>query len=84
MRNRGTERQVRSALADLNFQLTPLDTDLAVLIGLLSPLTANSGLSLGDRACLALARRLGGPALTSDRRWAEIADTVGVKVELIR
>jgi PIN domain nuclease of toxin-antitoxin system len=41
-------------------------------------------LSLGDRACLALARRLDVPALTSDRSWQAIAAQVGVRVELIR
>ncbi|MDQ0613680.1 ribonuclease VapC [Microbacterium sp. W4I4] len=30
-----------------------------------------SGLSLGDRLCLALAARLGRPALTADRAWGE-------------
>lgn len=41
-----------------------------------------SGLSLGDRACLSLARRLGLPALTGDRRWATL--DLGVEVRLIR
>lgn len=40
------------------------------------------GLSLGDRACLALARALGAVALTADRVWASI--DIGVTVELIR
>jgi ribonuclease VapC len=39
-------------------------------------------LSLGDRACLALALRLGVPALTSDKIWKKL--TVGVEVKLIR
>lgn len=30
-----------------------------------------SGLSLGDRLCLALAERLDAPALTADRAWGE-------------
>lgn len=40
------------------------------------------GLSLGDRACLALAAELGIPALTADQTWAGL--DIGVKVELIR
>lgn len=44
--------------------------------------TRSAGLSLGDRACLALARRFGLPAHTADRAWAK-AD-VGVDVVLIR
>ena len=39
-------------------------------------------LSLADRACLALAERLGVPAVTADQEWAK-AD-VGAEVQLIR
>jgi ribonuclease VapC len=42
----------------------------------------NSG-SLGDRACLATALRLGLPAVTADKVWANIADPE-VKVVTIR
>jgi len=31
--------------------------------------TVGSGLSLGDRLCLAVAERLGSKALTADRAW---------------
>ena len=44
--------------------------------------TAARGLSLGDRACLALATRLDEPAVTADRAWAAI--DVGVRIDLIR
>lgn len=39
-------------------------------------------LSLGDRCCLALARRLGVPAITADRHWQTL--TVGVEIRTIR
>ncbi len=39
-------------------------------------------LSLGDRCCLALALRLGVPAVTADRVWADLGDPV--KVQLFR
>ncbi len=38
------------------------------------------GLSLGDRACLAIADTMGIPAVTADQVWA----TIGPKVRLIR
>ncbi|MEN3177177.1 MAG: hypothetical protein ABF812_16325 [Gluconobacter cerinus] len=46
--------------------------------------TKRVGLSHGDRACLALAKKMGLPAVTADRAWAEIADAIGVEVVLIR
>ena len=65
-------------------EVVAFDRDLAFDAGLLLPLTRAAGLSLGDRACLALARRLGARVLTGDRAWARVADAVGVEVELIR
>jgi ribonuclease VapC len=48
----------------------------------LRPLTRSAGLSLGDRACLALAKRLATRTLTADSGWADV--THGVQVEQIR
>ena len=48
----------------------------------LRALTRTAGLSLGDRACLALAQRLRLPAVTADRAWAGL--DAGVEVRVIR
>ncbi len=48
----------------------PLTTADAVETARLRPLTRTSGLSLGDRACLALATRCNAPVLTADTAWA--------------
>lgn len=48
----------------------------------LYPLTSSKGLSLGDRACLALARRLDQTAVTAERAWAELG--LDVRIELLR
>lgn len=48
----------------------------------LYPLVSARGLSLGDRACLALARRLDAPAVTVEHLWAELG--LGVTVETVR
>lgn len=53
-----------------------------VQVARLRPLTTQLGLSLADRACLALAARLKVPALTTDRSWADI--DFDVEVQLIR
>lgn len=47
------------------------------------PSTRRRALSLGDRACLALARSLDGIALTTDTGWAEL-DQIGVPIEMVR
>ena len=41
---------------------------------------AGSGLSLGDRACLALAAEVDGVAMTAEGRWAQVAESVHVRV----
>ncbi|RBP18063.1 PIN domain nuclease of toxin-antitoxin system [Roseiarcus fermentans] len=76
--------EVRAILTALACPIIPADEEMAVEAGLMRALTARAGLSLGDRFCLALGRRLRAPVLTADRRWALIADDVGVTVELIR
>jgi ribonuclease VapC len=52
--------------------------------GRLRGLTVEAGLSLGDRFCLALAKRDKLPAWTADKKWREIPDAAGVKVVAIR
>jgi ribonuclease VapC len=72
----------RRGLLDGKLAVFPLTADDAVMIASLHRGTKAHGLSLGDRACLALARRLGVPAVTADRAWSRLK--VGVKVEAIR
>lgn len=66
----------------LPYRVVPYDEGLASDAGVLWGETRSTGLSLGDRACLALARREVLPALTTDQRWAR--EKVGVDVQLIR
>ncbi len=51
-------------------------------IAKLYPQTRNRGLSLADRACLALALDKGWPVMTADRAWAGL--DIDVEVEMIR
>ena len=75
---------VRRVLDPLPFERVPFGEELAYGAGLLLPVTRSAGLSLGDRACLALARQLGVKCLTADRSWLSIAEATGVEIELIR
>lgn len=60
----------------------PFDAPLAIDTGVLRRGTRRHGLSLGDRACLALARREKARVLTADRAWADL--DIGVEIEVIR
>ena len=73
---------VRTAIANTSIDTIGFDYEFAFGAGALREPTRAYGLSLGDRACLALAQRLGIPALTADRQWALI--DIGVEVRLIR
>jgi len=60
----------------------PLSEEQAAEIAALRRLTRPDGLSLGDRACLALGRALGLPVLTAERAWTDLP--VGVEIWRIR
>ena len=73
---------VRDELTSLGLRILPFTAEDAEPTARLWSLTRQAGLSLGDRACLSLARKLGHPALTAERLWAGL--DLGVEVRLIR
>ena len=77
----GDISQVISDLQDLLPDIRPFDAAQALASGLLGSPIRDLGLSLGDRACLALGKHLGVPILTADPAWEKL--DVGVKIELI-
>jgi ribonuclease VapC len=64
------------------YPVAAFDESLGLRAGALRLRTRHLGLSLGDRACLALAEREGLPVLTADRGWASL--DIGVEIRLIR
>jgi ribonuclease VapC len=72
---------IHDALDPINLNIIGFDVNLAYQAGSLRLLTRRAGLSLGDRACLALAQRLGLPALTIDRSWKDLS--LGIEVQVI-
>ena len=77
-----SERLRRLAERSIRDLIVPFDLDLALRVARLLPLTRPLGLSLGDRACLALAEREGLPVLTADKQWARLQ--LGVAIRVIR
>lgn len=76
--------EVDAMLHPLPVEIVAADQGLAHIAGRLRAVTASAGLSLGDRFCLALAKRDGLPAMTADRQWRTVAEAVGAKIQLIR
>jgi ribonuclease VapC len=76
------ETFIHNALDLLGLEIVNFDFVQAYQVGLLRPLTRHTGLSLGDRACLALAKQLRLPALTTDRVWEGL--DIDVTVQMIR
>lgn len=66
----------------LGLHVVPFGTDHARIAAALHEPTRAAGLSLGDRACLALALTLGAPAITADKRWKPC--NLGVRIIQIR
>jgi ribonuclease VapC len=76
------ERLQREGSLGDALQVVSLDAADGPEIARLRLTTRERGLSLADRACLALAQRLALPALTTDRAWAGLE--LAVTVELVR
>jgi ribonuclease VapC len=75
---------VRAMLGALPYSVVAADEAVAWEAGSLRALTSSAGLSLGDRFCLALSKRLSVSAYTADKAWKDIAAAAGAKVMLIR
>ena len=80
----GSEARIAQAIDGLHLRVVPFDDVQARAVGMLRPLTKSLGLSLGDRACLALAQQRGATALTADRAWSDLASPLRVAIELVR
>ena len=75
-------RGLREDLASLGLAFEPLSAAQAEIAGQLKERTRRYGLSLGDRACLALGSDRGESVCTVDRVWKQL--DLGVEVEMIR
>jgi ribonuclease VapC len=69
-------------IAQMGIVWIDFDRKLAIAATALLLPTMPSGLSLGDRACLALARLRDLPAVTADRTWTKL--DLGIPIEVVR
>ena len=76
------DEAIDRALGHLDLAVVPFDSVHAMAAGKLRASTRSLGLSLGDRACLALAMACGVPAVTTDRGWATL--DIGAEVMVAR
>lgn len=77
-----TPPRILAIFQSLFLEIAPFDEDQAFEVGRLRPLTMAKGLSLGDRACLALGATRSLPVWTADRGWAELQ--LGIDIRLVR
>ena len=77
-----SHEDARESLHGFGLAIRPIDEGLAIAAGLLRRSTRTQGLSLGDRACLALARRERAAVVTADRSWAALE--LGLEMEFTR
>lgn len=73
---------LREDLASLGLALEPFSAEQGEIAGQLKERTKRLGLSLGDRACLALGSDRGETVYTADRAWLHLE--LGVDIEAIR
>lgn len=74
--------QIVEIMEQLDVELVMADRALAMKAGLLRAETRGTGLSLGDRYCLALAASRDAVAVTADQAWADL--DLGLSIEMVR
>jgi PIN domain nuclease of toxin-antitoxin system len=77
-----SDEQAQATMQRLGLDIADFTIEDAFEVARFRRTTRHQGLSLGDRACLALAKRLGVPAITADRRWRGVIGDV--RIEWIR
>ena len=74
--------EIRALLSELAIRVVTFDEAQAFKVGDLRLATRTSGLSIGDRACLALAASENLSAVTADKAWSNL--DIGISITLIR
>jgi ribonuclease VapC len=69
-------------ILNIGYEVCPFDEDLARIASEINWITRPFGLSLGDRACLALAMQRKARVYTADQAWKDLQ--LGIEIEVIR
>jgi ribonuclease VapC len=78
-----SQAEVRESLAKLELQVEDWSEAMAYRSAEFTQFSKSHGLSLGDRACLTLAKQLRATAVTSDRTWRRLP-SLGVRIMIFR
>ncbi len=76
------DKEIKQLMHDLVHSVIPFDEIQAYQTAELKALTKTKGLSLGDRACIALGQINNIPVITADKIWSTIK--LDVKIILVR
>jgi len=69
------------SISDVIQELIPFDVEQAQCVAELQPYVRHKGLSLGDRACIALGLKLQAPIYTADKIWGELQlDNISINI----
>jgi ribonuclease VapC len=80
---KASAEKVRELIKPLGLRVEAWSEDMAYRSAEFTPFIKSHGLSLGDRACITLAKQLHATAVTSDRAWRRLP-SLGVKVMMFR
>ncbi len=75
-------RSIAEKMRSLGLKILPFELVESEMAGAIYVITQESGLSLADRACLAVATKLDAPAYTTDREWLNV--DLDLDIKLIR
>lgn len=78
-----SEEKAYTLTTEIINEIIPFDSEQAYLAAYLRKLTKTHGLSLGDRACLALAQLQKTTVLTADKIWSKL-QLNDIRIEVIR
>jgi len=78
------ENEIHELFDAMDIEILAYEKFTAIATGGIRSITQKTGLSLGDRACLATAKQHKRIALTADKAWLEFRQEIGVEIKFIR